>query len=64
MNQINVVVPSALVKQLYKTKNKNDKLANVIKSGLNSLKDKIKEMSENKIEMKNHTKYLKLLKYS
>ena len=35
-------------KKLYeiKNKNKNNKLVNVIKSGLSDLKDKIKEISE------------------
>ena len=38
-------VPRALAKELYKTKNKNknDKLVNVIKSGLIDLKNKIEE---------------------
>ena len=40
------VVPSALVKQLYKSKNKkvNNKLVHVIKSGLSDLKDEIKKI--------------------
>ena len=44
----NFNVPSALIKQLYETKNrkKNNELVNVIKSGLSDLKDEIKEMSE------------------
>ena len=44
----NFVVPSALLKQLYETKNRkeNYKLINVIKSGLSGLKDQTKEMSE------------------
>ena len=42
------VIPSSLTKQLYKikNKNKNNELVNLIKSGLNDLKDEIKEMSE------------------
>ena len=42
----NFVVPSALIKQSYEIKNKNNELVNVIKSGLSDLKDEIKEMSE------------------
>ena len=50
----NFVVPSALAKELYgiKNKNKNNKLVNVIKSGLSDLKDKIKEMSEDEKKKK------------
>ena len=45
--------PSALLKELYRTKNKkeNRKLVDLIKSGLRDLKDEIKEMSENEIEI-------------
>ena len=41
-------VPSALVKKLYETKNKNEnnELVNVIKSGLIDLKEEIEKMSE------------------
>ena len=48
----NLVVITALVKQLYETKNKNknDKLVNLIKSGLSHLKDEITEMSKDEIE--------------
>ena len=48
----NLVVITALVKQLYETKNKNknDKLVNLIKSGLSNLKDEITEMSKDEIE--------------
>ena len=48
----NFVVPSALVKQLYKSKNKkdNNKLVHVIKSGLSDLKDEIKKIPENEIQ--------------
>ena len=47
----NFVVPSALVKQLYKSKNKkdNNKLVHVIKTGLSDLKDEIKKIPENEI---------------
>ena len=42
------VVPNALVKQIHKTKNKkeNNKLVNVIKSGLSDLKNEIGNMDE------------------
>ena len=48
----NLVVITALVKQLYETKNKNknDKLVNLIKRGLSNLKDEITEMSKDEIE--------------
>ena len=48
----NLVVITALVKQLYETKNKNknDKLVNLIKSGLSNLKDEITEISKDEIE--------------
>ena len=48
----NFVVPSALVKQLYKSKNKkdNNKLVYVIKSRLSDLKDEIKKIPENEIQ--------------
>ena len=48
----NFVVPIALVKQLYKSKNKkdNNKLVHVIKSGLSDLKDEIKKIPENEIQ--------------
>ena len=54
-------VPSALVKQLYETKKKNNnyKLVSVIKSGLSDLKDEIKEMSKEEIENKKADKILK-----
>ena len=57
------VVPNALVKQLHKTKNKkeNNKLVNVIKSGLSGLKDEIKEMSEDEIENEKPDKILKIV---
>ena len=48
----NFVVPSTLIKQLYKSKNKkdNNKLVHVIKSGLSDLKDEIKKIPENEIQ--------------
>ena len=44
-NYFNFVAPTALTKTLYEMKNKkeNDKLVNVIKSGLIYLKDEIKK---------------------
>ena len=44
-NCFNFVAPTVLTKTLYETKNKkeNDKLVNVIKSGLIDLKNKIEE---------------------
>ena len=59
----NFVVPSALVKQLDETKNKkkNNKLVNVIKSGLSDLKNKIEKMSEEEIENEQPDKILKIV---
>ena len=44
--------PSEMLKALYSTNNKrkNEKLVNLIKSGLSNLKNEIKEMPDNKIE--------------
>ena len=55
----NFVVPSTLAKKLYeiKSKKKNNKLVNVIKSRLIDLKDKIKEMSEDDKKLNNQIKY-------
>ena len=55
----NNVVPSALAKELFETKdkNKNNKFVNVIKSGLRDLKDEIKKMSEDEKKLKNQIKY-------
>ena len=60
----NFVVPSTLVKQLYKSKNKkdNNKLVHVIKSGLSNLKDEIKKYLQMKYKLKKQIKYEKLLK--
>ena len=46
----NVKAPTVLAKKLYdiKDKKKNNKLVNVIKSGLIDLKDQIEKMSEDK----------------
>ena len=59
----NFVVPSALVKQLDETKKKkkNNKLVNVIKSGLSDLKNKIEKMSEEEIENEQPDKILKIV---
>ena len=57
------VVPSALVKQLYKSKNKkvNNKLVHVIKSGLSDLKDEIKKIPENEIQTEKPDKIWKIV---
>ena len=59
----NFVVPSALVKQLYKSKNKkdNNKLVYVIKSRLSDLKDEIKKMPENEIQTEKPDKIWKIV---
>ena len=44
-----------------KVKRKNNKLVNVIKSGLSDLKDKIKEMSEDEKEIEQPDKILKIV---
>ena len=55
----NNVVPSALAKKLFeaKDKNKNNIFVNVINSGLGDLKDEIKKMSKEKIEIEKPDKY-------
>ena len=60
---LNFVVPSALAKKSYeiKNKNKNNKLENVIKSGLSDLKHKIKEMSEHEKKIEQLDKILKIV---
>ena len=59
----NFVAPIALAKQLYETKdeNKNNDLVYVIKSGLRDLKDKIKRMSKEEIEIEKSDKILKIV---
>ena len=56
-------VPSVLVKQLYKIKNKkeSDKLVNVTKIWLFDLKDKIEKMSEDEKRIKKTDKILNLI---
>ena len=60
----NFVVPSSLAKKLYETKDKkkNNKLVNVIKSGLSDIKNKIKEISEDKKKKKKNEQPNKILK--
>ena len=55
--------PSALLKELYRIKNKKEsnKLAELIKSGLKDIKDEIKEMSESEIEMERSNKMVDLV---
>ena len=55
------VVPSALVKKLYEIKKKTSKLVNVIKSGLNDLKDGIKETPEDEKKFEQPAKTLKIV---
>ena len=60
----NFVAPTVLTETLCEIKNKkeNDKLVNVIKSGLIDLKDEIEKMSEDEKNLKNQIKYQNLLK--
>ena len=53
-----------MLRELYRIKNKNEnkKLVDLVKSGLNDLKDEIKEMSENEIEIERPDKMVILLK--
>ena len=53
---------SAFLRELYRIKNKkeNKKLVDLIKSGLKDLKDEIKEMSENEIEIERPDKMVDL----
>ena len=59
----NFEVQSALVKQLYETKNKkkNFKFVNVIKRRLSDLKDETKEMSKEEIENEKMYRILKIV---
>ena len=63
-NYFNFVVPSALAKQLYTTKdkNKNDKLVEEIKNRWSNLKDEAEKMSEDEKEIENPDKILKFVK--
>ena len=60
----NYLVPSALAKKLYETehKNKNNELADEIKSRWSNLKDEIKKMSEDEKEVEQSDKILKIVK--
>ena len=57
------VVPSALAKKLYETKNKNknNELVEEIKNRWNNLKDEIKKMSEDEKEIEQPDKILKIV---
>ena len=59
----NNVVPSALAKKLFETKDKkkNNDLVKLIKSGLHDLKNEIKEMSEEEIEIEKPDKILRIV---
>ena len=63
-NYFNFVVPSALAKQLYTTKdkNKNDKLVEEIKNRWSNLKDEAEKMSEDEKETEKPDKLLKIVK--
>ena len=56
-------IPSALLKNLYKTndKEKNRLLENAINSGLKDLKERIKEMSEEKGKIEKSDKIVKIV---
>ena len=57
------VVPTALAKKLFETKdkNKNNIFVNVINSGLHDLKSEIKKMSKGEIEIEKPDKILKIV---
>ena len=59
----NNVVPSALAKKLFETKDKNKTniFVNVIKSGLYDLKDEIKKTSKEEIEIEKQDTILKIV---
>ena len=59
----NNVVPSALAKKLFETKDKNKTniFVNVIKSGLYDLKDEIKKTSKEEIEIEKPDTILKIV---
>ena len=58
------VVPSALAKKLYETKNKNknNELVEEIRNRWSNLKDGIKKMSEDEKEIEQPDKILKIVK--
>ena len=59
-----ISVPSALLKKLYETKNKNknNELVELIKVKWSNLKDKTEEMSKEEMENKKPDKILKIVK--
>ena len=63
-NHFSFQTPSALLKDLYKTndKEKNNVLVSVINSGLKDLKEKIKEMSEEERKIEKPDKIVKIVK--
>ena len=62
-NYFNFVVPSALTKKLYETKNKkkNDELVKLTKARWSDLKDKSKKVSEDEIKIEKPDKILKIV---
>ena len=62
-NYFNFVVPSALAKKLYETKNKNKshELVEAIKNRWSNLKDEIKKMFEDKKQIEQPEKILKIV---
>ena len=62
-NYFSFQTPSALLKDLYKTndKEKNNVLVSVINSGLKDLKEKIKEMSEEERKIEKPDKIVKIV---
>ena len=58
------VVPNALAKKIFETKdkNKNNDFVNVIKSGLPDLKNEIKKLYEDEKKIKKPDKILKIVK--
>ena len=58
-----LVVPSALAKKLFETKNKkkNNELVELIKVRWSNLKDEIKKMSKDEIENEKMDKILKIV---
>ena len=61
--QFSFVVPSALARKLFETKDqtKNSKLGKEIKNRWSSLKDEIKKMSKNEIKIEKLNKLLKIV---
>ena len=61
-NYINFIVPRALVKQLYKTKNKNNALVEQIKKRWSNLKDEAEKISDDEKEIEQPDRILKIVK--